>query len=171
MMPPVETVWWLRPVIKAARVGEQSAVVWNWLYRNPDLASRLNVGVGIGPPKVLLAPNPTSSVKISNTLGAPWGAWISSGKSLTDSAGVSTIFPRNSGCAMGMLQSFTTPIAVSQSYRYAMQLRRFSLQLEESPHALGTVLQIATALNREPIRRGGLAAGLKTANFSARARG
>ena len=26
---PVE--WWLRPVINAARVGEQRAVEWNWV--------------------------------------------------------------------------------------------------------------------------------------------
>src|SRR5881227_1749549 len=27
-MPPIPTAWWLRPVSSAARVGEQSAVVW-----------------------------------------------------------------------------------------------------------------------------------------------
>ena len=31
MIAPVFTVWWLRPVRIAMRVGEQSAVVWNWL--------------------------------------------------------------------------------------------------------------------------------------------
>ena len=28
VMPPMPTEWWLRPVSSAARVGEQSAVVW-----------------------------------------------------------------------------------------------------------------------------------------------
>jgi hypothetical protein len=30
-MLPVWALWWLRPVSSAARVGEHSAVVWNWL--------------------------------------------------------------------------------------------------------------------------------------------
>jgi hypothetical protein len=28
---PIPTEWWLRPVISACRVGEHSAVTWNWL--------------------------------------------------------------------------------------------------------------------------------------------
>jgi hypothetical protein len=28
---PMFTVWWLRPALSAARVGEQSAVVWKLL--------------------------------------------------------------------------------------------------------------------------------------------
>jgi hypothetical protein len=28
-MPPIPTEWWLRPVIRAALVGEHNAVVWN----------------------------------------------------------------------------------------------------------------------------------------------
>ena len=31
VMPPMLFMWWLRPVSSAARVGEQSAVVWNSL--------------------------------------------------------------------------------------------------------------------------------------------
>jgi len=31
MIVPDAAVWWLRPVISAARVGEHSAVVWNRL--------------------------------------------------------------------------------------------------------------------------------------------
>ncbi len=30
-MTPLATEWWFRPVSSAARVGEQSAVVWNRL--------------------------------------------------------------------------------------------------------------------------------------------
>ena len=50
------TEWWLRPVSSAARVGEQSAVVWKRLYFSPFAASRSAVGVLIGPPKALEAP-------------------------------------------------------------------------------------------------------------------
>ena len=35
-MPPMPTEWWLRPVSSAARVGEQSAVVWKRLYLRPS---------------------------------------------------------------------------------------------------------------------------------------
>ena len=28
---PILFIWWLRPLRSAARVGEQRAVVWNWL--------------------------------------------------------------------------------------------------------------------------------------------
>ena len=31
VMTPLATEWWFRPVISAARLGEQSAVVWNML--------------------------------------------------------------------------------------------------------------------------------------------
>jgi hypothetical protein len=31
VMPPMLFVWWLRPLRRAVRVGEQSAVVWNWV--------------------------------------------------------------------------------------------------------------------------------------------
>src|SRR5262245_47927819 len=90
---PVAVEWWLRPVISAARVGEHSAVVWNWLYLRPLAASRSNVGVGIGPPNVLDAPKPTSSVRIKRTLGAPAGACTSFGKSFVDACAVRAIFP------------------------------------------------------------------------------
>ena len=43
-MRPMPTEWWLRPVIRQARVGEQSAVVWKPVYRTPPAASRSNVG-------------------------------------------------------------------------------------------------------------------------------
>ena len=59
------------------------------------------VTVGIGPPKVLDAPKPTSSVKMSRTLGAPLGAVTSAGKSLTDSLIVRPILPLNGGSGRG----------------------------------------------------------------------
>ena len=44
-MPPMPTVWWLRPESSAARVGEQSAVVWKRLNFSPSPARRSAVGV------------------------------------------------------------------------------------------------------------------------------
>ena len=73
MIPPMPTEWWLRPVSIACRVGEQSAVVWKRLYFSPFAASRSAVGVLTGPPKALDAAKPTSSSRITSTLGAPAG--------------------------------------------------------------------------------------------------
>ena len=67
------TEWWLRPVSSAARVGEQSAVVWKRVKRRPPRASRSKLGVWQGPPNALEAPNPASSIRINSTLGAPFG--------------------------------------------------------------------------------------------------
>src|SRR5256885_16951755 len=74
MIVPAPAEWWLRPVKRAARVGEQSAVVWNVLYFSPFFASRSRVGVGTGPPNVLVCPKPTSSSRMTSTFGAPFGA-------------------------------------------------------------------------------------------------
>ena len=67
------TAWWLRPDSSAARVGEQSAVVWKRVYFSPSAASRSAVGVAHGPPNALDAPKPTSSSRITSTFGAPAG--------------------------------------------------------------------------------------------------
>src|SRR6476619_4953954 len=72
-MTPIPTVWWLRPVSKAARVGAHRAVVWKRLYLRPFSASRSAVGVAHGPPNALEAPKPTSSSSTTSTLGAPAG--------------------------------------------------------------------------------------------------
>src|SRR5215475_4786376 len=101
MILPVDAVWWLRPVMSAARVGEQRAVVWNVLYRRPLCARRSMVGVGIGPPKVLDAPKPTSSVRIRRTLGAPFGASTLLGKSGTEPFTVRSILPLKGGSGRG----------------------------------------------------------------------
>ncbi len=97
MMMPVCTLCWSRPVMSAARVGEQSAVVLNALYFRPFAASASRVGVGIGPPNALEAPKPTSSVKMSSTLGAPSGAEIGCGKSGLESSVVRPMTPLNGG--------------------------------------------------------------------------
>src|SRR5436305_10973085 len=72
-MTPIPTVWWLRPVSKAALVGAHKAVVWKRLYRRPFPASRSAVGVAHGPPNALDAPKPTSSSRTTSTFGAPSG--------------------------------------------------------------------------------------------------
>ena len=72
-MPPMPAEWWLRPVSKACRVGEHSAVVWKRLYFSPDAANFSALGVWQGPPKALDDPNPASSMRMSSTFGAPSG--------------------------------------------------------------------------------------------------
>src|SRR4051794_32947517 len=67
------TVWWLRPVRSAWRVGAHSAVVWKRLNFSPSAARRSAVGVAHGPPKALEAAKPTSSSSTTSTLGAPAG--------------------------------------------------------------------------------------------------
>src|SRR5262249_52666101 len=96
-------VWWLRPVRSAARVGEQSAVVWKWLYFSPLLATRSKFGVGIGPPKVLVAPKPVSSVMTSRTLGAPLGAVTPVGKAGLDSLALRPMTPPNGASGTGRI--------------------------------------------------------------------
>ena len=41
------TLWWLRPVSSAARVGEHSGVTWKFVYRRPSAARRSMFGVSI----------------------------------------------------------------------------------------------------------------------------
>jgi hypothetical protein len=64
------TEWWLRPVSRAWRDGEHSAVVWKRLYFRPLAASRSAVGVAHGPPNALDAPKPVSSIMTMSTFGA-----------------------------------------------------------------------------------------------------
>src|SRR6476659_1595306 len=75
-MPPIPTAWWLRPESIAARVGEQSAVVWKRLYLRPFAASFSALGVAQGPPNALDAPKPASSIRITSTFAAPLGGRI-----------------------------------------------------------------------------------------------
>src|SRR3954453_15260419 len=72
-MTPIPTVWWLRPVSKAARGGAHSAVVGERLYFRPFPASRWAGGVAHGPPNALEAANPTSSSRTTSTFGARAG--------------------------------------------------------------------------------------------------
>src|SRR4051812_12083882 len=59
------------------------------------------VGVGTGPPNVDDAPKPTSSVRMSRTLGAPLGAVTSAGKSFVESLVVRPTCPRNGNSGRG----------------------------------------------------------------------
>src|SRR5262245_40190850 len=62
---------------------------------------RWKLGIWIGPPKVLVAPKPTSSVRINRTLGAPTGASTPFGKSGVESLRVRPIFPAKGGSGFG----------------------------------------------------------------------
>ncbi len=53
--------WWLRPVRKVDRVGEQSAVVCHCVYMSPPSASRCSVGISMRPPNGDHAASPVSS--------------------------------------------------------------------------------------------------------------
>ncbi len=44
------TRWWLRPVSRQARVGEQTAVVWKLVKRTPPAANRSMLGVAMSEP-------------------------------------------------------------------------------------------------------------------------
>ena len=61
VMHAIPLVVWLRPVSRHARVGEQSAVVWKFVYVRPRSAIRLMFGVSISPPNGSIAEKPTSS--------------------------------------------------------------------------------------------------------------
>src|SRR5215475_10639148 len=61
------------------------------------------VGVAIGPPKVLGAPKPVSSVMIRRTFGAPLGAVTSLGKSGLDSLALRPMTPPNGASGTGRI--------------------------------------------------------------------
>ena len=48
-------------------------MVWNRVCFRPAAARRSAVGVLMGPPKALEAPNPQSSISTTRTFGAPAG--------------------------------------------------------------------------------------------------
>ena len=102
-MPPIPTAWWFRPVSRAWRVGEQSAVVWKRLYLSPFAASRSAVGVETGPPKALEAAKPTSSSSTTSTFGAPSGGRSGSigGKDVSGSFASYVTTPENARSGIG----------------------------------------------------------------------
>src|SRR5262245_46513557 len=111
MITPVPTEWWLRPVRRAARVGEQSAVVWKRLYRKPSRANRSSTGVAAPPPNVDACPKPVSSVRMRRTLGAPSGATRGLGKSGLDCCHVCPICPANGVAERGKTVLESSPVA------------------------------------------------------------
>src|SRR5262249_20908993 len=76
---------------------------------SPLFATRWKFGVWIGPPKVLVAPKPTSSVKINRILGAPVGASTPFGKSGVEPCNVRSIFPRKGGSGFGNTLVLSAP--------------------------------------------------------------
>src|SRR5262252_6046654 len=62
---------------------------------------RWKFGVSIGPPNVLVAPKPTSSVRIKRTLGAPAGASMPFGKSGVEPFKVRSMCPLKGGSGGG----------------------------------------------------------------------
>src|SRR5262245_23117222 len=63
--------WWLRPVRKVERVGEQSAVVCHWEYISPLSAIFCSVGMLMPPPNGDHAARPVSSYRTIRMFGAP----------------------------------------------------------------------------------------------------
>ncbi len=90
---------------RARTAGEHSAVTWNRLNRAPSSATRVMVGVAIGPPNALGFPNPASSIKTSSTLGALSGGVTCPMKSQsgTEPASVRFAVPLNAVPATGSL--------------------------------------------------------------------
>src|ERR1700686_4117670 len=113
-MTPKPTEWWLRPVIKAARVGEHNAVEWNCVKRRPAFAMRSRLGVGIRPPKVLGAPKPTSSVMISNTFGAPFGGTTVGGQYGVEVVASRLMTPPKGDGGLGMYRPSSVVVAAGE---------------------------------------------------------
>ena len=100
-MTPKPTEWWLRPVIAAARVGEQSEVEKMRLKRSPSSASASIAGVGMTPPKVLGTAKPASSVMIIRMSGASFGGTTRGGHQGVDCSASSLITPPKAGAGGG----------------------------------------------------------------------
>src|SRR5665213_471323 len=102
-MPRMPTEWWLRPVRRAARVGEQSGVTWKLANRSPPFARASMFGVSKSEPKQLKCEKPRSSINITTMLGALAFGCDGAGHHGTESASVRPIVPsKGSYC-------FTTP--------------------------------------------------------------
>jgi hypothetical protein len=74
---------------------------------------RSSAGVGTTPPKVPGAPKPTSSVMMSNTLGAPFGGTTRGAHQACDSEAFSLITPPNFGSAGG--SCFPSSVVVARA--------------------------------------------------------
>src|SRR5262245_59641340 len=75
---------------------------------------RSSAGVGITPPKVLVTPNPESSVIMSRTLGAPFFGATRGGQYGVDLSADFSIFPPNFGLGGGSCFPSTTLVAAGE---------------------------------------------------------
>src|SRR5882757_7154509 len=75
---------------------------------------RSSAGVGTTPPNVLGAPKPTSSVIMSNTLGAPFGGTTRGAHQAFDSEAFSLITPPNFGSGGGSCLPSRVVVAVGE---------------------------------------------------------
>src|SRR5262245_35749874 len=75
---------------------------------------RSRAGVGMTPPNVLGAPNPASSVMISNTLGAPFGGTTRGAHQACDCEAFSLITPPNFGSGGGRCLPSIVVVAVGE---------------------------------------------------------
>ena len=75
---------------------------------------RSSAGVGTTPPNVLGAPNPQSSVMMSNTLGAPLGGTTVGGHHGFDSVAFSLITPPNVGSGGGSCLPLMVVVALGE---------------------------------------------------------
>ena len=98
VMPAMPTEWWLRPVSNAWRVGELMRGGVETVILQPGCSQLFSGRHRQGPPKALEAPNPTSSIRMSRTLGAPFGAVTSLGNSLMESLALRLMNPPK-GCS------------------------------------------------------------------------
>src|SRR5262249_39377457 len=98
---PNPAEWWLRPVMRAARVGEHKAVECMHVYLRPAFPMRSKAGVGMTPPNVLGAPKPTSSVMMRRMLGACLGGTTRGAHHAFDWAALTLMTPSNFGSGSG----------------------------------------------------------------------
>src|SRR5215471_14573290 len=85
----------------------------------------------MGPPNVLLAPNPTSSVKIKRTFGAPFGASTLFGKSGVESFTVRPILPWKGDSGFGSTLSWAKAQATGALIRISASVKARVICLTE----------------------------------------
>src|SRR6516164_10772474 len=100
--------------MRAARVGEHSAVENTRLYRSPCWAMLSMVGVGMTPPNVLGTPKPASSVMIIRTFGAPFGGTMRGAHQNLDCRASSLMTPPNCGSGAGSCLPVIVVVALGE---------------------------------------------------------
>src|SRR5258708_12900129 len=106
---------------------------------------RSSAGVGTTPPNVPGAPKPTSSVIMSNTLGAPFGGTTRGAHQAVDSEAFSLIIPPNLGSGGGSCFPSIVVVApaepgtpVTSSANPEPQLRATKLAPPPARHLIST---------------------------------